>query len=476
MDDNSKKRKIGVDGNIALEEESNVNNTIFIKKRTKKPKKEGIYAILDLEPNTPSPLSDVLTDIKQREEKLKIEKEKQHREKIINNKISSNTTTEQHHPYLPTIKQTVIICKESERDKERDKRNKREKEMKSRLNSHYTLMADHIQLQNIIATIQLASYLYLDSTTIIQYGLYWLGEYNNRRLKEHEYFNDMINGILKYKPYIEINGHFGLSYTTDTDARHCLLLKFVGSYLHSIPHAHFTLRDKSGLNKDRENAAILKGFSYIINPHNRCFLASSTAGLKSEFSLTHFIYDTLLEEFFEPSFIIYTCYLLLIKYLNNIMKLHLFRGKRVNKKTVEDIELELKQLNIYLMKNHIKPLKEFFDSNMEYIQRYIRMNNNIYDDDDKDDQDDQYENDIKRDVSLIQCDCFDKNDPRIHQRMKRLTIDLFMIKTVIEENYTDMIEMEKQISLLWSNKSAYCYKQMSIRAKKILMNIPKFNI
>lgn len=348
-----------------------------------------------------------------------------------------------------------IVKVDAEEDNDRERRKKLSIVCRARWQTHLQSVAPDIFTQNIVAVSQLASYLYLDPTTVIQYCYYWLGEYNNREIPPHLLFNDLIRGVLTNLPYIEVSGHYGLKYKLDGRSSYCLLFHFAGSELHRVPHVHFTQRGTSS--SDRENAALLKGFAYLTNPTNKCFLNVSGSGMRAELQADNFVYNTVLEEFFEPSFIIMTCFLLAINYQAKSFLYKLVSNKKVRRRVLDEINLELTQKRMDLILTSLTVLEEYVEAHSE----------------------DDIESDhiviegerVKRRVKQydgIDRDCIDLNDATGHLKRSRLVYDLVTLIAIIKENIHDPSRMQQCVAQKWLEKANYCAKEMPIRMQSII--------
>lgn len=330
----------------------------------------------------------------------------------------------------------TIIEKAGSLDDDRERRKELATKSVIRAHTHFQSIPDYIFYTNIEAVAQLAAYLYLDADTVLQYTYYWLGEYGNNNIPREMLFNNMIEGILSYLPCIEIHGQYGLKYTSDRTDSYTMLLRFAGSELHSVPHAHFISRNNFS-NPDRENASLLKGFAYIINPHNRCFMSTYTPGLRSEFAIDQFIYNTVLEEFFEPSFLVITCYMHNVRYINNQLAYNLFAGKQVTKKLFDQLQLQLTQKKMELVGKSIIVLEQFIEKHT-----------------------------TEGDIIADGC-CIDVNDEYVKEKMARLLYDLITLVLILKDNIHHIDTMQTKVDALWLEKSNYCAAQMGARAEKI---------
>lgn len=357
-----------------------------------------------------------------------------------------------------------IVKVDTQEDNDRERRKKLCQQRQIRWNTHFQSVSLALFKQNIISISQLASYLYLDATTVIQYCFYWLGEYNNREIASHLLFNDLLRGILYNPPLIEVTGHYGLKYKLDGRSSYCLLLRFIGSDLHRIPHVHFTQRGTSS-NPDRENAALLKGFAYITNPLNKCFLSVSGAGMKAELQADGFVYNTVMEEFFEPSFIIMTCILLALNYQGKSFLYNLMVGKKVSRRLVNEIDLEMTQKRIELIQTSLSVLEEYIEAHTEDDVADSRKG-----EEEGDDEPRRVNRRVKKEEDGIAYvrDCIDINDERGHLKRSRLVYDLVSIVVAIKENVHDLNRMHQCVAQKWLEKSNYCAKQMSLRTQSMI--------
>ncbi len=351
-----------------------------------------------------------------------------------------------------------IVIVDTEQDIDRERRKQMTIQRSIRWNTHFQSIPVNLFKQNVIAVSQLASYLYLDATTVIQYCFYWLGEYNNREIASHLLFNNLIHGILHNLPILEVSGQYGLKYKLDSNSSYCLLLRFAGSDLHRVPHVHFTQRGASS-NPDRENPALLKGFAYMINPLNKCFLNVYAPGMRAELQADNFIYNTILEEFFEPSFIIMTCFLLALNYQGKSFLYNLMVGKKVNKKVVRDIDFDMTQKRMDIIQTSLIVLQEFVDKNSvddeDYREGIIEMNG------------------VKKSKAKVVAvsqdrDCIDQNDKTGYNKRSRLVYDLVSLISIIRGNIHHLDRMYEAVALKWLEKSNYCAKEMSIRTQRMI--------
>lgn len=347
-----------------------------------------------------------------------------------------------------------IVKVDADEENDRERRKKLSVVRHTRWQTHLHSVTPDLFTQNIVAVSQLASYLYLDPTTVIQYCFYWLAEYNNREIQPHLLFNNLIHGVLTNLPYIEVSGHYGLKYKLDGRSSYCLLFHFAGSELHRVPHVHFIQR---GASSDRENAPLLKGFAYLTNPTNKCFLNVSGSGMRAELQADNFVYNTVLEEFFEPSFIIMTCFLLAINYQAKSFLYKLVANKKVRRRVLDEITLELTQKRMDLILTSLAVLEEYVEAHSE--------------DDIEADHVVTEGEQVKRRVKPydgIDRDCIDINDANGHLKRSRLVYDLVTLIAIIRANIHDPDRMQQCVAQKWLEKANYCAREMAIRMQSIM--------
>ncbi len=335
-----------------------------------------------------------------------------------------------------------------------------------RLHRHFQSIETEIFVSNVDKACQIGSLLYLNPTTVLQFVDYWWSEWNNALRPSQEWFDDIVEGILFNPPVIEIHGQFGLRYEADNNAAYALLLKVMGSELHRVPHVHFITRNNQDT-RDRENPALIKALAYILNAENKCFLHTHAPGLKSQLQATTYLYDTILEEFFEPSFIIMTCYLTFINYLNRNLVYNVLNGQtKMTKKKHSFIQLDVYQHKIELLKRSIQPLEKFIEIHESLFQQQPPVD----DDDDVSSLTECQKDEIIRKMKVYKC--IDYNDNTRVEKVKRLAIDLGAIVMIIKEGlHSNYQSIQPRIKALWSKKMAYCTNQMHVRTGLILSKL-----
>ena len=339
-------------------------------------------------------------------------------------------------------------------DNDRERRAQLSRARITRCNTLVQSIDDTLFKQNIVVAAQLAAYLYLDATTVIQYCFYWLGEYNNKEVPSDLLFNDLINGVLYHPPVLEIAGQYGLKYKLDNHSSYSLLLRFAGSELHRVPHVHFTQRGTVS-SPDRENAPLLKGLAYVLNPRNRCFLNVSGPGMPADLQLDHFIYNTVLEEFYEPSFIILTCFMLTLNYQRKSFLYNIVAGKKVNKRVVTEIELELGQKRIDLIQTSLSVLEAYVDANLHNTE--------------EDEESGRTKQSIM--TSSLVRDCIDPMDTDGTIKRTRLVYDLVALIVVMRQHRNDIEQLYASVAEQWLEKAKYCASEMATRMGSIIEHL-----
>ena len=365
---------------------------------------------------------------------------------------------------LPVYTQTVFMM-DTEQDRDRERRLRVAQTHLKRVHTHFTTLPRHIFVGNVVAVGQLAAYLYLDSMTITQCCFYWLGEYNNKKVARHLLFNDIVEGILSHLPALEISSQFGLKYTQDTQTTHCKKLRFMGSPLHQIPDVHFDLRLDIQQQQQQQqqpliyhpNHALLKGLAYVTYPLNQCFMAVYAPGSQAELALGTFMYNTVLEEFFEPSFVIIALYHFALEQREQRIIKRLFEGQTVSRALVRYTQLEVTQWMVARVKLMCLPLRQFIEQVTPIVSECGAG-------------DDSYEH------FPALAACIDRHDSARLVKLRRLYCDLVMLVNVLEENILNFTELQRQLHDLYVAKSDYCASEMAVRMQSVLERLHEVDV
>lgn len=337
----------------------------------------------------------------------------------------------------------TVVFVNSEEDNDRERRKKMLLERKQRINTHFDFMEESQSVMNIMVICHLGCTLYLEPRTVVQYCSYWMSEYASRSTSPSEWFGGIVRDLLTTLPMLEISCQVGLRYTLDDSAFYPLLVRFAGSEMHRVPHAYFTARDTP-------NSALLKGLAYVIDPKNRCFLSSHTVGMMSEFFLESFVYNTLLEEFYEPSFLVMTCFMLYVSYVNSSLLANVIHEKPVTQANIRAISDDLNQLKIDLIERALKDIKLFVESTVDAASE----------------EKDVRELDKSR--LLRECGFVDRNDATGETKSMRMLRDLVEMIIMAEENILSPNKLQSELNEMWAVKMRYCCSEMSVRTSNIL--------
>ena len=359
--------------------------------------------------------------------------------------------------------QTLVIVVDTQKDIDRERRRQLDLVNRTRIHSHFQNLQPHLFVNNCLAVGQLAAYVYLDAMTITQCCFYWLGEYNNKMVAPNLLFNDIVEGVLTNLPQLEISGQFGLKYTKATNTAYCKKLRFLGSPLHQIPDVHFDLRLDRDERKNRgiyhPNHALLKGLGYVTQPLNRCFLSVHSPGSQAEFRADHFVYNTLLEDFFEPSFVLIALYHYALDGIEEKLLRRLFDGCTIQKSLVQYAQLEIQQWLVFRVKTMLQPLHRFIEQVTPLVRHTFSVG----------DQDGGGGGDDILDPYPPLADCIDRHDQRRVEKLRRLYCDVVGMARLLEENALDLTSLQRGLREKYTEKAAYCASQMPVRMQ-LLMN------
>lgn len=366
---------------------------------------------------------------------------------------------------LPQYQQTIVLV-ENEQDRERDRRAYLTRDSSLRVNTHFQAVPDHIFVVNCVATSQLAAYLYLDAMTVSQCCFYWLAEYSNKKVPPHLLFNDCVEGLLSYLPVLEISSQYGLRFTQADQPVYCNRLRVVGSPLHQIPDAHFALRLENNDNINNHhhpNHALFKGLSYVTQPLNKCFMHVYTPGSRTEFQADHFLYNTVLEEFFEPSFMIISLYYHALDGTDQRLVSRLFSGHKVQRSLVEYAQKELALALMHRVHTMVQPLRRFLEQVTPLVKHTFTLEVGEKEEEEED----------QTDTNPPLAACIDHADHNRMVKLRRLFIDLMRLANLLDDNRHDYAALQRELKTLYDEKADYCAGEMPVRMDNILAKLQK---
>lgn len=194
---------------------------------------------------------------------------------------------------------------------------------------------------NLNYTIALGSHLFLHPVNVIVISNFILGSYcndqgNNNSLK---WFDEMITNILTNPVQFKISGYFGMATNYSKKEKAVLFIKLFGNTLSEVSLEQFL---KYSIPRIHEF------IQYLIRPENKCFLQINNEGLKGNFFFEFFQYNHLLNDLFEPSFIIITLYRRYIE-----LTIPIFKGEE--SPTINEIRNLSHILDHFLMNQKLEP-------------------------------------------------------------------------------------------------------------------------
>jgi hypothetical protein len=285
-------------------------------------------------------------------------------------------------------------------------------------------------IDNFVIVSAMAINLYLEPTTVMNYCLYWTSQYSNNTLKREWWFNDLIKGIIS-RP-VSLSLLSDLSYPTIKDQyiEYRYLFSFIGTPLNRVPLTIFA---------SQRNSALMYSMEHIIHPDNQCFLQSSNGGLRGEASIDLFKYNFILEFFFEPSFIIITCFNIVLPILVH--------------STVEQVTKKLEKSRLKLTKKVKSQLQlQLYTYFIPYIEKLIKSIDVVGGNGDR----------------VIHIGCFNRSHVFHKENLLRFKQDMVYLKNIVEDNLTDLIKMKIELNQFWSDKASFCSKMKEERLKYIM--------
>lgn len=166
--------------------------------------------------------------------------------------------------------------------------------------SHIKFLED--KKNNVLVTAFLSINLFLQPRNVYSTTLYWISQYvNYKKSNQIHWFTDHIYKLMKYPVNLNMTATRGVSDFHSKEVKYNLLLHTIGSNLHKIPNEYFIIQS---------NESMLRAIVYLITPSNECFITNTHHGLKGELEVDSFVYNGIMDFFYEPSFFIITSYLL----------------------------------------------------------------------------------------------------------------------------------------------------------------------
>ncbi len=165
--------------------------------------------------------------------------------------------------------------------------------------SHARLLAG--KKDNALVTTFFAINIFLQPRNVYSTTLYWISQYvNYKKSNPVHWFTDHVYKLMKYPVDFNMVGTRGVSDFHSKEVKYNLLIHTIGSSLHKIPCEYFIIQS---------NESMLRAILYLINPSNECFITNRHHGLKGELEVDSFVYNSVMNFIYEPSFFIITSYL-----------------------------------------------------------------------------------------------------------------------------------------------------------------------
>jgi hypothetical protein len=161
--------------------------------------------------------------------------------------------------------------------------------------------------ENVVVTCYLAMSLYMHAKYVLAIALYWVSQFSNyNKRSELAWFTDHIERLLQYPATLALYSSSSLANHHSNRLQHTPLLRFAGSELHAVPNEYFLML---------QNQLLIEAQLHLTQPENAAFMVYRQHGLKSELELDCFLYDRVLNYFYEPGFFILSSYYWYLRYL-----------------------------------------------------------------------------------------------------------------------------------------------------------------
>lgn len=161
--------------------------------------------------------------------------------------------------------------------------------------------------ENVTVTCYLAMSLYMHSKYVLATALYWVSQYvNYSKRSELAWFTDHIERLLREPATLALTSSSSLANHHSNHLKHTVLLRFAGSELHAVTNEYFLAL---------QNQLLTECLLHLVQPENAAFMVYRHHGLKAELELDCFLYDRVLNYFYEPGFFVLSSYYWYLRYL-----------------------------------------------------------------------------------------------------------------------------------------------------------------
>jgi hypothetical protein len=132
--------------------------------------------------------------------------------------------------------------------------------------------------------------------------LYWLDNYSNYTdvEREEDMFNEMIHQLLVRRPALKIHVGSGMIHRSCNTFVYPSYIQLLGNGKHCVPAEYF---------ERRYQISFMNALSQLVEPHAQAFTQRVPDGLGGALALEGFVHDSVLEYFYEPSFVVITAYM-----------------------------------------------------------------------------------------------------------------------------------------------------------------------
>jgi hypothetical protein len=155
--------------------------------------------------------------------------------------------------------------------------------------------------KNLHQSCLLGGYLFLQPEAVLTWCHYWLTQYSNYTLSEQDLLIDLVHQLMYNAPrlIIQAGEAMPLSNAGNHAMRCTHLLRFAGNGRCAIPLQYC---------QEAMQLPMLLSLSELALNERQSFLGASTDALDAELRLDSFVYDNVLQYFYEPSFLLLTLY------------------------------------------------------------------------------------------------------------------------------------------------------------------------
>lgn len=140
----------------------------------------------------------------------------------------------------------------------------------------------------------------LSHTTVMECASYWVSEYSGGvGIDERDHFVVLVRQLLRQPLRLQQVYFHGVTRNVNALLKQPGLVRLCGDASHALPLEWLA---------EKRKIALLASLNWLKRPEQACYLSVNTEGLDGELQFTDFVYDSELQELYEPSFLVLALY------------------------------------------------------------------------------------------------------------------------------------------------------------------------